>query len=245
MDLAITLDSSAALPLHCQLYEELRRAILSGRLLPKQRIPSTRALARSLGISRSTATQSYEQLLSEGYLQTIVGSGTFVCPHLPDDLLRSEPISTHLTTGPSIQLSSYGASLAGAEPLVIAEPKSLISFRYGRPALDHFPIGLWRKLLSRHCRSDINLLDYTTDSLGHRPLREAITRYISRSRAVQCEANQVIIVNGSQQALDLVTRLLINSGDWIALEDPGYLGARHAFITQGLNFYLWQLMSQD
>lgn len=238
MDLAITLDSSAALPLHRQLYEELRRAILTGRLLPKQRIPSTRVLARSLGISRSTVTQSYEQLLSEGYLQTTIGSGTFVCPKLPDDLLRSDSIeSIHQTIPPPIQLSTYGASLADAEPLVTAEPESLISFRYGRPALDQFPIKLWRKLLSRHCRSNVDLLDYATDSLGHRPLREAIARYLSGSRAVQCEADQVIIVNGSLQALNLVTRLLINHGDWIALEDPGYLGARHSFLTQGAK--LW------
>lgn len=238
MDLAITLDSSAALPLHRQLYEELRQAILTGRLLPRQRIPSTRALARSLGISRSTVSLSYEQLLSEGYLQTTIGSGTFVCSQLPDDLLRSDSMeSTHQTINPPIQLSTYGASLANAEPLVAAEPEPLISFRYGRPALDQFPIKLWRKLLSRHCRFNINLLDYATDSLGHKPLREAIARYLCRSRAVQCAADQVIVVNGSQQALDLVTRLLIDPGDWVALEDPGYLGARHSFLTQGAK--LW------
>lgn len=238
MDLAITLDSSAALPLHRQLYEELRRAILTRRLLPRQRVPSTRALALSLGISRSTVTQSYEQLLSEGYLQTTIGSGTFVCPKLPDELLRSDSIeSIYQIIPPPIQLSTYGASLADAEPLVTADPESSISFRYGRPALDQFPIELWRKLLSRHCRSNIDLLDYATDSLGHKPLREAIAHYLSRSRAVQCDADQVIVVNGSQQALNLVTRLLINPGDWIALEEPGYLGARHTFLTQGAK--LW------
>ncbi|MGM3309577.1 PLP-dependent aminotransferase family protein [Anabaena sp. WFMT] len=92
MDLAIALDSRLPQPLHQQIYEELRRAILTGRLLPRQKIPSTRSLAKSLGISRTTVTQSYEQLLSEGYLQTIVGSGTYVCAQLPDDLLHSVPV---------------------------------------------------------------------------------------------------------------------------------------------------------
>src|SRR6185503_3835203 len=88
MDLVITFDPRSALPLHRQLYEELRRSILSGRLLPGQRIPSTRAMARSLGISRTTVTQSYEDLLSEGYLQASHGSGTFICEQLPEELLR-------------------------------------------------------------------------------------------------------------------------------------------------------------
>lgn len=234
MDLAIALDSNATGPLHRQLYEELRRAILSGRLLPRQRIPSTRALAKSLGISRTTVTQSYEQLLSEGYLQTLVGSGTFVSAQLPDDLLRSTPIETaqKLARSP-LKLSKYGAGLAETDIPVITEPDAPISFRYGRPALDRFPIQLWRKLLSRHCRSNLDWLDYATDPLGHKPLREAIARYLSRSRAIQCEPDQVMISNGTQQALHLVTRLLIEPGEAIALEEPGYLRAQRTFLTQG------------
>ena len=233
MDLAITLDGNAV-PLHRQLYEELRRAILSGRLLPRQRIPSTRSLAKSLGISRTTVTQSYEQLLSEGYLQTIVGSGTFVSAQLPDDLLRSTPVEeAQKIARKQIKLSKYAADLSATDIPGITEPDAPISFRYGRPAFDQFPIELWRKLLSRHCRSDLNWLDYATDPLGYKPLRQAIARYLSRSRAVQCEPDQVMITNGTQQALYLVTRLLINPGEAIALEEPGYLGARRTFLTQG------------
>ncbi len=237
MDLAITLDSNASVPLHRQLYEELRRAILSGRLPPRQRIPSTRTLAKSLGISRTTVTQSYEQLLSEGYIQTIVGSGTFVCAQLPDELLHSTPTgSTQKITRPQIKLSKYAASLHQSDVRgvpVITEPDAPISFRYGRPAFEQFPMKLWCKLLSRHCRSNSDWLDYTTDPLGHRPLREAIARYLARSRAVQCAPNQVMITNGTQQALYLVMRLLLDPGDAIALEDPGYLSARQIFLTQG------------
>jgi len=121
MDFTIALDNYSTLPLYRQLYEELRRLILSGRLVPGQRLPSTRALARSLSISRATVTQSYEQLLSEGYLQTVTGSGTFVCAQLPDDLLRASipipsAIASRMPAGQSVRLSTYGASLLDTDP---------------------------------------------------------------------------------------------------------------------------------
>lgn len=235
MDFVITLDSNSPLPLHQQLYEELRQAILSGRLLPGGRIPSTRSLAKSLSISRTTVTQSYDQLLSEGYLETTVGSGTFVCTQLPDDLLHSTPIlSTGKITRPPVKLSKYGAYLIETDNLTrIAEPDIPLSFRYGRPAFNEFPLRLWRKLLSRYCCSNLDWLDYSTDNLGYKPLREAIARYLSRSRAVNCLPDQVLIINGTQQALDLIMRLLIEPDDVIALEDPGYLSARLIFQTHG------------
>ncbi|MEP0876924.1 PLP-dependent aminotransferase family protein [Funiculus sociatus GB2-M2] len=233
MDLAIALDSNAV-PLHRQLYEELRQAILSGRLPPKERIPSTRSLSKSLGISRTTVTQSYEQLLSEGYIQTIVGSGTFVCDQLPDLMLRSTPVeSQEKIARPLCKLSKYGINLSHTDVSLMSEPDTAISFRYGRPAFDKFPMQLWRKLLLSHCRKGSSWLDYATDPQGHRPLREAIARYLSRSRAVQCDPDSVIMTNGTQQALYMVMRLLIDPGDAIAIEDPGYLSARRIFLSQG------------
>src|SRR5437016_198939 len=94
MELAINLNSASTQPLNQQLYQELRRSIMSGRLTRGQRIPSTRALAKSLGLSRATVTQSYEQLISEGYLKTVVGSGTAVSCQLPDELLQAAPMKT-------------------------------------------------------------------------------------------------------------------------------------------------------
>lgn len=228
------LNSNAEVSLQQQLYEELRRAILSGRLLQGQRIPSTRSMAKSLGVSRTTVTQSYEQLLSEGYLQTIVGSGTFVCAQLPDDLLRSTPVeSAQMLPRPPMKLSKYAVELAKTDVTVTTQPYAPISFRYGRPAFDRFPMKLWCKLLSRHCRANPTWLDYALDPLGYKPLRGAIARYLSRSRAVQCEPDQIIITNGSHQALYLVMRLFIDPGEAIALEDPGYVSARRIFLTQG------------
>ncbi|MFH7030699.1 MAG: aminotransferase class I/II-fold pyridoxal phosphate-dependent enzyme [Heteroscytonema crispum UTEX LB 1556] len=115
----------------------------------------------------------------------------------------------------------------------ITEPNTLINFRYGRPTFDQFPIKLWRRLLSRYCCSNLTWLDYSIDPLGYKPLREAITLYLSSSRAVKCDPHQVLIVNGTQQALDLIMRLLFEPNDVIALEDPGYLSARLIFQTHG------------
>ena len=235
MELAITLDSHPSLPLHQQLYEKLRQAILTGQLLPRQKVPSTRSLAQSLQISRTTVTQSYDHLLSEGYLETIVGSGTYVCAQLPDDLLHSTPVAVEPNPNPSpIPLSHYGDRLSQTPFTLqpgLAQP---ISFRYGQPALQHFPIALWRKLLSRYCMANSGWLDYSTDFQGYRPLRQAIAGYLARARAVQCNPEQIILTNGTQQALDLVMRLLINPGDRIAFEDPGYLTARRVFLSQGV-----------
>jgi GntR family transcriptional regulator / MocR family aminotransferase len=235
MDFTITINSNSSVPLHQQLYEELRQAILKGRLLPGDRIPSTRQLAKSLSISRTTVTQTYDRLLSEGYIETVVGSGTFVCSQLPDDLLHSAPVpSSGTTTRVPVQLSKYGVSLAQTENVPrVPEPDLYINFRYGRPAFDQFPIELWRKLLSRHCSSNLEWLDYSRDVLGYKPLREAIAKYLSRSRAVNCHPDQVLVVNGTQQALDLIMRLFIEPGNVIAMENPGYLSARLIFETQG------------
>lgn len=234
MDLALKLDNTSTVPLHQQLYKELRQAILSGRLQCAQRMPSSRALAKNLAVSRTTVLLSYDQLLGEGYLKTVPASGTFVACQLPDELLQStvpQPVSPPPKS--CIKLSSYGATLANVE-LPPPPPKSHIDFGfYGKPALDEFPIQLWRRLLSRTCRASPTMLDYASDPAGYKPLREAIARYLIQSRAVRCTPNQVIIVNDSQQALDLLARLLLNPGDRVAMEDPGCFEARYVFQAQG------------
>src|SRR5262245_58007957 len=160
MDLAITLDQFSQTPLHKQLYEELRQAILGGRLTPGERVPSTRALAQSLNVSRTTVTQSYEQLLSEGYLRATTGSGTYVGCQLPDELLKSKPIEKPWPAGQlkrpdarhQIELSRYGASITDLVPFEPWEPDMPINFKTGRPALEEFPLRQWRRLMLRHYR---------------------------------------------------------------------------------------------
>lgn len=232
MELALVIDSSLLQPLHQQVYGQLRWAILSGRLRPGQRLPASRSLARSLGLSRTTVTQGYDQLISEGYLQTRPGAGTYVCLQLPENLLTAESIDHSLHTPVEIPLSDYGNRVQQLPPRGVTTDFE-ISFRYGQPALDLFPVELWRKLVSKYCRETNHWLSYATSATGYEPLRSAVSDYLQQSRAVRCTPEQVIITNGSQQALSLITQLLVNPNDTVAIEDPGYLGARHIFQASG------------
>lgn len=236
MDLVLTLDRHSTVPLYQQLAEELRAAVLQKRLQPNQRLPPSRLLAQSLDVSRVTVTQSYDQLVSEGYLETRPGAGTFVCAQLPETYLQTEPIAQ--APSPSAAptgLSRLGNQLLAGPSLEGARLQSAISFRYGNPASELFPMDLWRRLLTRHCDPSSALMNYSPDAAGYLPLRQAIADYLGRSRALRCSPEQVIIVNGSQQALDLIARLTLDAGDWVAMEDPGYLGARYCFTGQGAN----------
>ena len=237
MDFTLLLDPHSPVPCYQQIYAALRQKILTGQLAPRQRLPSTRALAQSLGVARATVTQSYDQLLSEGYLQTVVGSGTYVGDQLPETLLHApgtEPVLSE--SPPSPVLSAYGQRLAEVAAGPSLEPNTPISFRYGRPALDQVPLGIWRQLLSRHCRR-ADWLDYATDPMGYGPLRGAIAAYLTQARAVQCHPDQILITNGTQQGLSLATQLLVSPGDTVALEEPSYLSARRIFASQGANLH--------
>ena len=235
MDLAINLDSDVKIPLYRQLTEAIRQAILEGRLKPQQKLPSSRNLAKSLAISRFTVTQSYEQLESEGYLATRKGAGTFVSSRIPDEWFKPRSIAPVTSQNITNNLSKFGRNLITIDRLSISEPDYEISFRYGNPAIEYFPIQEWRKLINLHCQKSPELLHYFPDSLGYLPLRQAISDYLGRARAVRCNAEQIAIVNGSQQALDLISRLLLDAGDWVAIEEPGYLGAKHCFRGQLAN----------
>ncbi|NEQ98316.1 MAG: PLP-dependent aminotransferase family protein [Cyanothece sp. SIO2G6] len=236
MDLVLSLDRTATVPLYQQLAEELRSAVLQHRLQPNQKLPPSRILAQSLAISRVTVTQSYDQLVSEGYLETRRGAGTFVCAQLPEIYLNADAVEPQPSASSElIHLSRFGSDLLAARRLEGPSPQARISFRYGNPATGLFPMALWRRLLARHCHTAPTLMNYSADVAGYLPLRQAIAQYLSRSRAVRCCPEQVIMVNGSQQALDLIARLTLDPEDWVAMEDPGYLGARYCFMGQGAN----------
>ncbi|MEM8611081.1 MAG: PLP-dependent aminotransferase family protein [Cyanobacteria bacterium P01_H01_bin.105] len=232
MELALVIDAALPEPLYQQIYNQLRWAILSGRLVSGQRLPASRALAKSLALSRTTVTQGYEQLISEGYLQTRPGAGTYVCAQLPEILLETERVDRPSETVLDIPLSVYGQRV-NQSPLRSFRESFEISFLYGHPALDLFPVELWRKLLSKYCQTTTQWLNYAEESYGYWPLREALASYLQRSRAVRCRPEQVIITNGSQQALSLITQLLVNPNDSVAIEEPGYRGARHIFKASG------------
>ncbi len=231
----LSVDAGAAEPMFRQLYERLRSAVLAGELRAGTRLPSTRALASALGVSRNTVMASFEQLLAEGYLEGRVGAGTYVTHTLPDDLLRlreqAGPIEA--TTGSAKPLSRRGELLTATPVSYARLPGPPRPFRIGVPAADAFPFELWSRLVARRWRSAPQELLGYGDPAGYRPLREAIAAYVGVARGVRCDAGQVVIVGGSQQALDLSARLLLDDGDAVWMEEPGYQGARAAFRGAG------------
>src|SRR5438067_1756635 len=231
----VSLNGANGAPLYRQLYDELRTSILSGQLRAGTRLPSTRELAADLRVSRNTVLNAFEQLLAEGYVEGQVGSGTYVSRSLPDELLHARTTNARAARQPRAgrTLARRAASLAQARLNVSRDSIGTRPFRPGTPALDAFPCALWARLLTRRWRHPpADLLGYT-EPAGYLPLREAIAGYLGAARAVRCEAAQVIIVAGSQQALDLVTRLLLDEGATVWHEEPGYLGARAAFTSAG------------
>jgi GntR family transcriptional regulator/MocR family aminotransferase len=229
-------------PLYQQLYTHLRSAILSGELKGGVKLPSTRALADELSVSRNTVLNAYGQLLAEGYLESVEGSGTFVARVLPDLLLTTPHhkvrVDTRRTESRQPQFSE-NAKLQLAAPQMATPSPSLGKegrqrpFRSGLPALDVFPYELWSRLTIRQARRMPSRAFTYQDAAGSRPLREAIAAHITVARRVHCIPDQIIIVSGSQGGLDLATRMLVNADDPVWLEDPGYLGARGAFLGAG------------
>ena len=222
------------------LYESLREAILTGQLAAGVQLPSTRSLASQFSISRSTVVNAYEQLHAEGYIIGKTGAGTFVAANLPEDSLEThkqifskpqEPVSPRAK-----DLSERGKLLQAKTISVLDEyqKKSFSAFQHGVPALDEFPFKLWSKLAGRRWRNQPrDLLSYG-DPSGYRPLREAIAAYLKQARAVNCEPDQVIVVAGAQQALNLTACILLDARDAIWIEDPCYSGARAAFTAAGV-----------
>lgn len=227
---------SRSQPLTTQLYRGIRDAILSGALAPDSRVPSTRDLALSEGVARNTALRVYEKLLSEGYLVQRRGAGTFVAPELPGNLTRLgvTPATPAAPPDPP-RLSRRGQRLVPLAPVTWAPvtPAVAVDFRYGPTALDDFPRQIWRRLLSRAARETAAPhLDYGATA-GLPELREAICEYLTHSRAVSCRPDQVIVVHGSQQALALTGEVLLDPGDRVLLEEPGYPGATLSFYAAG------------
>jgi GntR family transcriptional regulator/MocR family aminotransferase len=181
MDLPIELDAGSSVPLHRQLSDGLRAAIVEGRVTPGTRLPSTRALAESLGVSRSTITSSFAELHSEGYLKANTGAGTYVSTDLPEEFARERLRRGARRGGASIQLSSYGALLAEAGPLEPPRVPGTIDFRDGRPAFDAFPFAAWRRCVTQSIGTDTGWLDYRPDPAGDPALREAIASYLGRA----------------------------------------------------------------
>ncbi len=232
-----TLDARDTIPMYRQLYTWFRRAILVGQIRPGQRLPSSRSLAAELKVSRIPIVNAYEQLLAEGYLETFVGSGTCVARSIPDERLsppvaRSKDQSAFAIRNAAPRSASRRA--AGLTRLPAQSWLNIVgAFRVSLPALDHFPLGVWSRMVARHSRKPQGGIMGYGQAMGYLPLREAIAEYLGAFRAVRCDASQIMVTTGSQQGLQLSAQVLVDSGDRVCLEEPGYPSARQAFIAVG------------
>lgn len=224
-------DESA--PAYRWLYASLRAAILEGRLHPAARLPATRDLARQYRLSRGTIVNAVEQLKSEGYVQCRTGSGTYVSNTLPDELLQvrsnAKPPLPQENSKPR-RISTY-AKRVQLFPNFTPHPTR--AFRPNLPALNLFPATLWAQVAARRLRKVSTNFLLGCDALGYLPLRQAVADYLSTSRGVNCVPEQIAIVSGAQEALDLVARLFVNPGDRVCMENPGYIGATAVFQSHG------------
>lgn len=230
----LSLNVQAATPLSRQLYDGLRDAIAAGQFRAGTRLPSTRSLADSLGISRNTVHTAYEQLVSEGFLIGRQGAGTFVAEE-PAAALSAPTANRPAAQRGRRQISDSGRAL---ETLVSEWPHAVVPSGKRRPRAfgmaappDLFPNRIWRKLLMQSW--DALAADRGTRRAEHMPLKEAIAEHLGTTRGVRCSARQVLVVSGSQQGIALSANVLLNPDDAVWIEDPGYFGANFAFVGRG------------
>jgi len=233
-------------PLHRQTYRALREAILAGRLRGGERLASSRDLAAELGVSRNTVLQAYDRLVAEGYATARPASGTYVADAVPaqpatrrGDDARAQPRGGRGGLDAARPaLSSFGRRLAESvapNRATWSLPRASVpyDFRYGEPAYADLPLATWARLLGRRARRlSVKRLAYQPPG-GAEELRTALAGYLSRARGVVCTPEQVLVVRGSQQAIDLTTRLLVDAGDTVVLEEPHYTGFSFCLTALG------------
>jgi GntR family transcriptional regulator/MocR family aminotransferase len=226
---SITFDGDESSPMYRRLYDWFRSAILTGELRPGQKIPSSRYLASELKVSRITILAAFQQLSAEGYIESSAGSGTYVAKSIPDQVTRLRLGNRRASLGQTVRSGSRQVSQLSANLVPFPTlPFGVEAFRVGLPALDHFPVNIWSRLVARRCRQPRKEMLNYGGPMGFGPCREAIAEYVTTVRGVRCDASQVMIVNGSQQGLEISGRALLDPGDAVWIEEPGYPGAVQA-----------------
>jgi GntR family transcriptional regulator / MocR family aminotransferase len=227
------LDYSSTVPIYRQVLELTQQAILSGRIAPGAKLPSSRNLALDLGIARNTVLHVYEQLTAEGYVESAKGSGTYVAHTASGDALAArrpvEPLAC-------VARTMNGTSRRGARLIAHAgvAPKQWGAFMPGVPDVSEFPARIWNRLQTRLWKSARpELLTYASGG-GYRPLRRALSDYLRVARSVRCTPEQIVITSGIHQSIDLTVRLLADIGDRAWVEEPCYWGARSVLQSSGL-----------
>ena len=210
------------------LYAALRVAILEGRLGPGTRLPASRDFASQYGLSRGTVVSVLERLQSEGYVSCRVGVGTWV------NRVTAPSPNRQTTATPPAYIRRAVSAYVRPKPFVdLALMEGIRPFRIGNPATEEFPSEVWGRLAANRARNFRSWLKTEEDGRGYRPLRDAIAEYLRASRGVRCSSEQIVIVSGIQQALDLLARFLLKQHDPVWMEDPGYFGATIAFDNAG------------
>ncbi len=230
-------------PIGSQVYHAIRNAILEGRLSSGSRLPSSRTLAEMMSISRNSVIAGFERLIDEGYLFTRRGAGTFVANTIPDVIISDkwnkipyppfspQPQSPLDTLNPNMQKAH--AFWQQSQPTINSSP----IFHVGVGCVDLFPHELWGRLLRRVWRQSKKALATFNSPTGYTPLKEMICQYVQSTRGLSCQSEQIVIVNGTQQAINLTTRVLLQEGDTVWLDDPGYDSARGIFTSYGIKTY--------
>jgi GntR family transcriptional regulator/MocR family aminotransferase len=230
--LPLELDGDGASPLFQQLYRQLRQAVLEGRLQTGARLPATRFLAAELGVSRTSVLAAYDQLASEGFLELRHRSGVFVAADLPiapaPKLAPSapKPLRLGIRARDAVGVGPIGVAPTNKQPW----PGCFVS---GAPDVSQFPFDLWSRLLARAWRDPDSALPIGGDPGGHPDLRAAIAHYLGEARGIVCDPDHVLVVSGIRQALDLTCRLLLDPGDQVWMENPGYPGIRAILAANG------------
>ena len=228
-----TVDRNNPTPLHKQVYDRYRAAILRGDLRPGEQILSSREFASELRVSRFPVLNAYAQLLAEGYLESRVGAGTFVSASLPEQQMSVPPLSGGTPAVPSgprpVSRRSLLYPLLPPLPLV----RGWGSFGVHQPALDEFPFLVWSGLVARHSRNPHVSAIHRIDPRGAERFRGVVCEYLRTSRGVHCSPDQILIVSGSQQALDITARVLLDPGNSVWIEEPGYSLQRTVLAAAG------------
>jgi GntR family transcriptional regulator/MocR family aminotransferase len=210
------------------LYGELRSAILEGRLAQGARLPASRDFAGQYGLSRGTVVSVFERLQDEGYVTSRVGFGTLV-----NRVTVIRPARQMSAASPAYIRRAISTHKPPRPWVDLPFTKGIRPFRIGNPATNEFPSKVWGQISARYARNFSSWLKTEADRGGYRPLRDAVADYLRATRGVRCSAEQIVIVSGAQQALDLLARMLLKEHDQVWMEDPGYFGATIAFGNVG------------
>jgi GntR family transcriptional regulator/MocR family aminotransferase len=243
LSLSINVRNQTGVELWRQLYFELRRVIRNGELAPGDKVPPSRELAELIQVSRKTVRQAYQQLITEGYLEAKSGSGTFVHSDIEEYQLKAAQAipksrGTKRTDAASPVLSNYAKALSRIEPVEARGPIPRIAFFSWQPAFENLPQTRWTQILNRdYVRAQRTPFQHGRDPRGYEPLRQSLARILPKLRSVKCTPEQIIIVTGLQQAVDLVARMHIEPGTTVAFENPGDPLTRSSFAAYGAKLY--------